>query len=43
MTLDEIVTEMARKPDAHRVLEWIADEAATIEDARTAADAYLES
>jgi hypothetical protein len=41
MTLDEIKAEMARKPDAHAALEWIGNEAATLDDAQAVAEAYF--
>lgn len=41
MDPDAIIVEMQRKPDAHLALEWIADNAQTIEQAREAAEAYF--
>jgi hypothetical protein len=43
MTMAEMVFEMIRKPDAHLALEWIANEAVTLDDAQTVAAAYLEA
>lgn len=43
MDLNEIVAEMHRKPDAHLALEWIADSATTLDEAKAVTEAaYFE-
>ena len=43
MDLNEILAEMARKPDERYLLEWIESHAESLEDARTAIEAYFEA
>lgn len=41
MTLDEIVREMQRKPDAQILLEWLAERAEAGDEVDVATDAYF--
>lgn len=41
MDLNEIITEMQRKPDEQFLLEWIHDHARDLPSAREAIDAYF--